>query len=188
MRRALIPGALVVVMMSVAAVATTARAGGGNCRQPITEERGTSVELRQNCMAPTVLRVGTNEAVTFTNRDQVAHTVTGAGIGAGQGWGSYDELPEGDSFVMTFDKDGVYPYFCILHPSMIGVVVAGDGSNTDASAAAAIAGGTSTTSNGAGAGRAGVVAASAGGAAAALAVVALAYGAVVGLRRRRAAH
>ncbi len=192
MRRAMIAGLAAGVIATVAAgvaAVATAKTGGG-CHQPVTDERGATVDLRQNCTSPTVLRLGAGEMVTFTNRDQTVHTVTGAGTGAGQGWSSYDELAEGGTLTMTFDEDGIYPYFCILHPSMIGVVVVGGaggpvGTNV---LAASVAGVRATQPPESGGDGPSVVAASGRGAAIALAVVAVAYGAVAAMRRRSGAH
>ena len=64
-------------------------AGGGFCQEPTTDARGTNVDLKQNCMVATVLRVDEGATVTFTNRDPIAHTVTGTGSPAGtetEGW------------------------------------------------------------------------------------------------------
>jgi len=188
MRPAVIAGvtaSVIAVVVAGLGAVSTARAGGG-CHQPVTDERGTSIDLKGMCMSPTVLRVDAGEPVTFTNRDKAVHTVTGAGMGAGEGWGSYDELAEGATLTAAFDADGIYPYFCVLHPSMIGVVVVGDGggpAGAEAVAASVARMGATQPSEGGGDGKS-VVAASAGGAAATVAVLALGYGAVAALRRR----
>jgi hypothetical protein len=62
--------------------------------------------------------------VTFHNKDQLLHTFTGV-LGT---WGNYKEYEEGGSVTYSFDKAGVYPYFCELHPGMAGAIVVGDGS------------------------------------------------------------
>jgi hypothetical protein len=42
-------------------------------------------------------------------------------------WGNADDIAEGESVAYAFDNPGVYPYFCILHPGMVGAIVVGDG-------------------------------------------------------------
>jgi plastocyanin len=115
---------------SVLAARVPAEAGGG-CHEPATDARGVSVDLKELCMIPTVLRVDAGETVTWTNRDEVTHTVTGANIRSGQpgpgSWGSAEEIQHGESVSHEFDRDGVYPYYCLLHPGMVGAVVVGDG-------------------------------------------------------------
>ena len=93
----------------------------------MTDAAGTSVHMKNNCMIPTVLRVATGTNVTFTSADLEAHTVTGAGYRDDRGWGSMDELRQGDTVAFTFEESGVFPYFCLLHPGMIGTIVVGDG-------------------------------------------------------------
>ena len=79
--------------------------------------------LEKRCFEPTVVRVDAGQTVTFTNKDPDAHAVTGVA----NSWGTYDELGQGDTVSYQFDEAGVFPYFCVLHPSMVGAVVVGDG-------------------------------------------------------------
>ncbi len=101
--------------------------GGGGCRgEAMTDARGTAVGMENSCFLPTILRVEAGDAVTFANRDPGAHMVTGAA----NSWGEYEELYQGDSVVYSFDESGVYPYFCLLHPGMVGAIVVGDGTSS----------------------------------------------------------
>lgn len=106
----------------------TALAGGGACHggTPPTEGTGSTVELSRACFSPTVLRVEPGTRVTFVNRDPFEHDVTGAN-GA---WSSGKLLRSGDSFSVTFDGDGTYPFSCYLHPGMTGVIAVGDANAT----------------------------------------------------------
>ena len=45
--------------------------------------------------------------------------------------GTYDELMPGKSVTHKFASSGVYPYFCVIHPGMVGAVVVGDGTSSD---------------------------------------------------------
>jgi plastocyanin len=110
---------------------TPADAGGGCHSDKITDERGVEVALEKRCFEPTVVRVDAGQTVTFTNKDPDAHAVTGVA----NSWGTYDELGQGDSVSYQFDEAGVFPYFCVLHPSMVGAVVVGDGVSAAASTA-----------------------------------------------------
>jgi plastocyanin len=102
--------------------ATPAEAGGG-CHSTATNGSGTTVEMKDMCFTPTVLRVKPGDSVTFVNRDEMQHTVTGTG-GV---FGGYDALTPGKSATYKFATDGVYAYSCIFHPGMTGAVVVGDG-------------------------------------------------------------
>ena len=100
-----------------------ARAGGGCHASTVPDVAGTKVVLKENCFVQTILRVRPGQAVVWANADQVEHTVTGAAAS----WGSYDAVLPGQSVTYRFDRAGVYPYFCLLHPGMIGAVVVGNG-------------------------------------------------------------
>jgi len=122
MRRRLLPLAAVLAAALVAAVlAVPAALAGGYCHTPATDERGTTVTMRDYCFSPTVLRVPTGAEVTFVNRDDVAHPT----VGRGSNWGVDGGTTGRDA--VRFDEPGIYPYFCHEHIGMIGVVVVGDG-------------------------------------------------------------
>ncbi len=109
-------------------------AGGGGCHAGgVTDAKAVAVDLSASCFTPTVVRVDPGSEVTWTNRDSYDHTVTGV---AGS-WGTFDTLAGGASVTYRFEKAGVYPYFCLLHPGMVGAVVVGDG--TPAAAAGVVA-------------------------------------------------
>jgi len=102
---------------------TPAQAGGGCHSNVFSDEAKTTVELSKSCFSPTVVRVQAGDQVTWTNSDPTAHTVTGVA----NSWGTDEQIVEGQSVSYKFDKSGVFPYFCYLHPSMAGAVVVGDG-------------------------------------------------------------
>lgn len=75
---------------------------------------------------PLNLEVKVGTTVTWTNADQVAHTVTsGASDGArGTPDGLFDSgfLDPGESYSYTFTEVGELSYYCIPHPWMVGSV------------------------------------------------------------------
>src|SRR5437879_3900458 len=91
--------AIFVIALTAAAGATLATsnvalAGGGACPEPQSDAHGTHVDVKEFCMLPTVIRVDQGATITWTNWDDAAHTVTGAGrhsgtAGAGS-WGSFE--------------------------------------------------------------------------------------------------
>jgi plastocyanin len=97
--------------------------GGGGCGGPVTDAAGTTVEIRDFCFGPTILRVATGDTITFVNSDRTPHTV----LGANGAWGSYDPLKHGGEATYGFSEAGVYPYVCTWHLGMVGAVVVGDG-------------------------------------------------------------
>lgn len=88
-----------------------------------TEGTGTSVDLVEYCMSPSVLRVDPGATVTFTNRDNGPHNVVGSGM-------FVDELRTHESAAFRFDHVGTFAYSCTLHQGMVAAIVVGDGRRT----------------------------------------------------------
>ena len=63
--------------------------------------------------------IGINNTVVWTNNDNVVHTVTGTNL---TGFNSGNISP-GATYSYTFDTPGVYPYKCLIHPTMTGTVI-----------------------------------------------------------------
>jgi Copper binding proteins, plastocyanin/azurin family len=79
------------------------------------------VDISALCFNPTVLRVRPGTTVDWVNRDGLEHTVTATGD-------AFDStLQDGQGFRRRFDASGVFPYYCRIHPGMVGVVLVGDG-------------------------------------------------------------
>lgn len=120
---------LAFVALVVTIVPASAGAGGGAiCRQTITDGEPLAVSMEQSCFGPEVTTVAVGDTVSFVNNDPYPHTVTGAGLA----WGSVDMLQAQESTEVTFDTPGVFPYMCILHAGMAGVVVVEDAADGDA--------------------------------------------------------
>ncbi|MGH2691460.1 MAG: cupredoxin domain-containing protein [Actinomycetota bacterium] len=116
-------GGLAIVLTLVTAVlwpAGTAMAGGG-CHTGASQGEGDRVEMAKACFTPSVLRVDPGAEVTFINNDPVTHNVSATG------WGTGEDLQEGDSFTATFAEEGTFPYACMYHYGMTGAIVVGDG-------------------------------------------------------------
>lgn len=58
------------------------------------------------------------ETVAWVNDDSTPHTVISR-----SGVFNSDILSEWQSFSHTFDRKGEYPYFCDIHPKMVGTIV-----------------------------------------------------------------
>ena len=122
----------VVVLMAIAPL--PARAGGFCLHQEqLVDRRSATVDMKDYCFFPQVVRVDKGDVVTWTNYDKAAHTVTAPG-----GWsGGHDEYLRGDDVSFRFEREGVFPYVCLLHPGMVGAVVVGDGEGRASAAPAA---------------------------------------------------
>ncbi len=75
-------------------------------------------DFGSNSYSPNPVEVEVGETVTWVNDDSIMHTATSNG-----GIFNSDVLFEGHSFSYTFDREGEYPYFCDIHPGMVGTVV-----------------------------------------------------------------
>jgi amicyanin len=62
--------------------------------------------------------ISAGQAVRWTNRDPLEHTVTFDGAEPGS-----PPIPPNGSYVHRFDKPGTYTYHCTPHPFMKGTVI-----------------------------------------------------------------
>jgi plastocyanin len=72
---------------------------------------------------PGALEVRAGTRVTWTNQDDIPHTVTSGAPGSPDGRFDVRLAGKGESGDATFTDPGVYPYFCSRHQSMRGEVV-----------------------------------------------------------------
>ncbi len=81
-----------------------------------------AVDIKLFQFQPGAVEVKTGAAVTWTNRDDIEHTVTSGD--PEHRTGRFDlRLPaRGTSTTVSFSEPGVYPYFCDRHPSMRGEI------------------------------------------------------------------
>ena len=111
--------------------ATTTTGGGGGAA---TGGAATSVSivsgassLTDTAFQPNPVQVSVGSTVTWTNDDSQPHTVT-SGQNA-QPDNKFNSSPNfnpliapGQTFSHTFTEAGQYPYYCALHPNMVGTV------------------------------------------------------------------
>lgn len=76
--------------------------------------------------SPLNIEVSVGTEVTWTNDDEIVHTVTSGKsdgrVGTPDDLFDSGNLDAGDTFSYTFDKPGTYDYYCIPHPWMKGTV------------------------------------------------------------------
>jgi plastocyanin len=76
------------------------------------------VKIDNFSFGPATLTVPAGTTVTWTNRDDIPHTVVST-----DGVFKSKVLDTDDKFSYTFSKTGTYPYFCSIHPKMTGKIV-----------------------------------------------------------------
>jgi len=92
-----------------------------------------------DAFSPNPVNAKVGDTVTWTNKDSTPHTVTSGSNATPDGrFDSSDFrqllIPEG-TFSHTFEEAGEYPYYCGLHPKMLGTVLvtakfSGNGENS----------------------------------------------------------
>jgi plastocyanin len=100
----------------VATLQLSAASPGSSAKAP--QPASAEVKVDNFSFGPATLTVTVGTTVTWTNRDDIPHTIV-----------STDKvfkskvLDTDEKFSFTFSKAGTYPYFCSIHPKMTGSVV-----------------------------------------------------------------
>src|ERR1700722_13067642 len=106
-----IVGLLTTVMVAALLLSAASPASSAKAPQPTSAE----VKVDNFSFGPASLTVAVGTTVTWTNRDDIPHTVV-----------STDKvfkskvLDTDEKFSFTFTKAGSYDYFCSIHPKLTG--------------------------------------------------------------------
>ena len=109
-----IVGLLATVTVATLLLSAGSPGSSANTAEPASAE----VKVDNFSFGPATLTVAVGTTVTWTNRDDIPHTIV-----------STDKvfkskvLDTDEKFSFTFSKAGTYPYFCSIHPKMTGSVV-----------------------------------------------------------------
>ena len=109
-----------------ATTTTTGATSGNTIGTSVSIVPGAS-DLTTDAFSPNPIQVSVGTTVIWTNNDAEPHTVNaGEYATPSRLFDSY--IPPAGTFQHTFTEPGEYPYFCILHPNMVGTVevVAGE--------------------------------------------------------------
>jgi plastocyanin len=98
--------------------ATGGEGGGGTS---VSIVPGSS-SLTTDAFQPNPIQVGVGDTVTWTNDDAQPHTATSGQNATPDGRFDSGIMAPGATFDFTFTEAGNYPYFCMLHPNMVGTV------------------------------------------------------------------
>ena len=79
-----------------------------------------TVTIDNFSFTPQTITVKAGTTITWTNRDDIPHTVVNTETPA---LFKSKPLDTDDKFTFTPTKPGTYPYFCSIHPKMTGKVV-----------------------------------------------------------------
>jgi plastocyanin len=111
---------LLTMVMATMAILTAATNRTGAGEQEKSGAASAEVKIDNFTFGPATLTVAAGTTVTWTNRDDIPHTVVSA-----------DDpktfkskvLDTDEKFSYRFAKPGTYPYFCSIHPKMTGKVI-----------------------------------------------------------------
>ncbi len=84
---------------------------------PAAPAQEANVSIKEYAYGPAQLTVAAGTKVTWTNHDQVPHTV----VEEGKKFRSA-ALDTNDSYSFVLTQPGTYRYFCSLHPKMVGTI------------------------------------------------------------------
>jgi plastocyanin len=110
--------AIVAALCVMAILVLSAQTKGVLANAQQSSPTNAEVKIDNFSFSPATLTVTVGTTVTWTNHDDIPHTVV-----------SDDKvfkskvLDTDEKFSYTFDKPGTYPYFCSIHPKMTGKVV-----------------------------------------------------------------
>lgn len=123
-----LPYALVSAQQTNSSSTTSTNSTGGNSVSIVPN----ASTLANKAFAPNPLNAKVGDTVTWTNKDTIFHTVTsGTGPSDTTHGKEFDSglsgptalTTQGKTFSHKFMTAGEFPYFCQLHPTMVGKVV-----------------------------------------------------------------
>lgn len=85
---------------------------------PSIQPATTEVKIDNFSFGPETVTLPVGATVTWTNRDDIPHTVV-----SNDGLFKSKALDTDDQFSFTFTKPGTYSYFCSIHPKMTGKII-----------------------------------------------------------------
>jgi plastocyanin len=108
--------AVVAIMFTVLAML----AGAGRLKADDGKGGGPAVDVKIDnfSFTPQTITVAAGTTVTWTNRDDIPHTVV-----SNDGVFKSKVRDTDEKFTYTFTKAGTYDYFCSVHPKMTGKVI-----------------------------------------------------------------
>jgi plastocyanin len=115
-RRVWIAGLATAVIVALGLLLAGSLKAGANTQQPATTE----VKIDNFSFTPALLTVPVGTMVTWTNHDDIPHTVVSADDPK---MFKSKAMDTDEKFSYTFAKPGRYSYFCSVHPKMTGTIV-----------------------------------------------------------------
>ena len=131
-------GSLFVLFAIASMAAAVPSAYADHAKVVVENAAGSSTPgCEPDCFIPATATIDPGGEVVFSNNDTAAHTST-AGTPTDGPSGVWDSslVMVGMSYSVTLDDPGEYPYFCMVHPWMTGLVIVEDSHAAEEAAAA----------------------------------------------------
>ena len=112
--------AVSVFVVSIVAAAALMLVGQNRIEAGVPQAKTQNAEVKIDnfSFTPASITVAAGTTITWTNRDDIPHTV----VADDKAFKS-KVMDTDEKFSYTFSKPGTYPYFCSVHPKMTGKVV-----------------------------------------------------------------
>ena len=125
---------LIVLLAIATTIASTPSAFAEHSMHAVVEnaEGSSTPGCEPDCFLPATVTIGVGGSVEFVNNDNAAHTST-AGTPTDGPSGVWDSslVMMGTSFTTPALDAGEYPYFCMVHPWMAGLVIVEEEAHDD---------------------------------------------------------
>jgi plastocyanin len=82
------------------------------------DAKPTEIRVDNFTFAPETITVPVSSTITWVNKDDIPHVIT-----SNDGVFKSKALDTDQAYSYTFTKPGTYPYYCSIHPKMVGKVV-----------------------------------------------------------------
>jgi plastocyanin len=120
LRRHINTGNLAIVLFVTLAVLSTIRGKEAETtKAALAKSTKSEVVIDNFSFSPQTFALPAGATVTWTNHDNMPHTVTSAD----NRFSKSPVLKPGQSFSNTFPATGTYSYFCSIHPRMTGKII-----------------------------------------------------------------
>ena len=120
------------VLLAIVSVATTvpsayaAHADEAHVTMAIGSGIAGCEETAEGCFLPSTVTIAVGESVTWENTDEMMHFATSGIALTPDGVFDSGMMNPGAEFSFTFNDAGTYPYYCMVHPWMVGTVIVED--------------------------------------------------------------
>jgi plastocyanin len=125
MKKIYIVVSVVVIATIIVAVAINSGSKNtnmSNVAKPATQDAvaTSQVNITNYLFSPATIKVSSGSTVTWTNIDNVHHTIT---MDSGSNGPNSGDIGLNQKYSFKFTKPGTYAYHCMIHPEMHGTVI-----------------------------------------------------------------